>query len=43
MGNTVTSWKIDEAIYKKFRIRCIEKDVGISEAVEQAMEMWMKK
>lgn len=43
MGKTATSLNLDDGVYKKFKIKCIEKDMDYSDAMEQAMQDWMKK
>ena len=42
MGKTVTSMKIDEVVYKKFRMKCIEKDIEYAEGMEEALTEWIK-
>lgn len=43
MGKTVTSLKIDEDIWKQVKIKCIEKDIELGLALDQALREWIKR
>jgi len=43
MGRIVTSVKIDEELWKKTKIEAINQDIQLSEALEEALQEWIKK
>ena len=42
MGKTVTSLKVDDDIWKKMKIKCIELDIELADAVTDALKGWLK-
>ena len=42
MGRIVTSVKIDEELWKKAKIEAINQDIQLSEALEEALQEWIK-
>jgi len=43
MVRKTTSLKIDEELWKKVKIKCIEEDIGISEFIEKALKESLNK
>ena len=42
MGTTVTSIKVDEQTWKLVKIRCIELNIELNEALSMALKLWLK-
>lgn len=43
MNKISTSFNVEETIYKKFKIKCIEKNIEYGKAIEELMSEWLKK
>ena len=43
MGITVTSLKVDDDIWKQTKIKCIQNDMELADAVTEALKEWLKK
>ncbi len=44
MGTISTTIKdIDEPLYRKFRAKCVEKNIKTGDAINQAIRLWLEK
>lgn len=44
MGTISTTIKdIDEALYRKFRAKCVEKNIKTGDAITEAIRLWLEK